>query len=84
MTDCITGINMHFEDQTLSLYDQWIQESSLHCGSQGVIQMTGVPYTCMIFWRLPLTFKYLRCFPPERLVEGYNIYISRHGRTHLA
>ena len=33
---------------------------------------------------LPLTFKYLRCFPPERLVEGYNRYISWHGRTHLA
>ena len=33
----------------MSLYDQWIQESSLQCGSQGVIQMTGVPYTCNIF-----------------------------------
>ena len=33
---------------------------------------------------LPLTFKYLRCFPPERLVEDYNRYISWHGRTHLA
>ena len=41
MTDCIAGINVHLENQTLSLYDQWIQESSLQCGGQGVMQMTG-------------------------------------------
>ena len=49
MTDCIAGINVHLEDQTMSLYEQWIQESALHYESQCVIQMTGVLYTCMIF-----------------------------------
>ena len=75
MTDCFAGINVHREDQTLSLYDQWIQESSLQCGIQSVVQMIDWS-TLYMYDILPLTFTYLRCFPPERLVEGYNRYIS--------
>ena len=83
MTDCIAGLNVHLQDQTLSLYDHWIQEISLQCGCQGVIQMIDWSSLYM-FDILRLTFTYLRCFPPERLVEGYNRYIFWHGRTYLA
>ena len=58
MTDCIAGINVHLEHQTLSLYDQLIQERSLQCGSQCVIQMIDRSSLYM-YDILPPTFKYL-------------------------
>ena len=46
--------------------------------AEGVIQMIDQSSLYM-YDILPLTFKCLRCSPPERLVEGYNRYIFRMG-----
>ena len=78
MTDCIADINVHLEDQ---IHEQWIHESSLQCGSQGVIQMNGVPQPCILFY---LTFTYLEWFPLERLgnvIRG--IYLGMGGHICL-
>ena len=47
MTDCITGINVHLEDQTLSLYDQWSKLITVWKPMRNTSDRSI--YTCMIF-----------------------------------